>query len=365
LVPEIISFSILAIQIIYLIIFLCAFVKRRKTTQIEPVPVSVIVCAHDEEKNLRELVPQLLSLNYPEYEVIIVEDRSNDDTFDYLLEATRDNPKLKMVRVQQTPDHINGKKFGLTLGIKAARYDWVLLIDADCRPSSPDWITYMSSQFTDKLEIVLGFSPYMKKPGFLNSFIRFETSLTAIQYIGWAILGKPYMGVGRNLAYRKMLFINNKGFNKHLGLVGGDDDLFVNEHATKKNTSVSFGKNATVFSLPKTSLQDFYYQKLRHLSVGKRYKFVDRLLLGLFSISWILTWIGVLPFSFFSVCSYWIWGLFAFRWILLITLFQIAPRRLGDSFETWKTPFLDFVYVIYYLVVGLVALSSKKVRWKN
>ena len=364
-IPEIISLSVLSVQIIYLLIFLYAFLKKEKTKQVEPVPVSVIVCAHDEEQNLKALIPQLLAMDYPEFEVIIVEDRSNDETFDYLLEATKAHSKLKMVRVQQTPEHINGKKFGLTLGIKAARYDWVVFTDADCRPSGVNWITEMASHFTDRSEIVLGFSPYKKLPGLLNSFIRFETFLTAIQYIGFALVGKPYMGVGRNLAYRKSLFINNKGFNTHLGVVGGDDDLFVNEHATGENTTVSIGKEALVFSQPKTTFLDYYYQKLRHLSVGKKYKFIDRLILGLFSFTWILTWIFVVPASFFSPWLYWIGGCFLLRWILLITLFQVAPKRLGDRFEAWKTPFLDFIYAFYYLVAGLVALVSKKVRWKN
>ncbi|HEY5824611.1 MAG TPA: glycosyltransferase [Cyclobacteriaceae bacterium] len=364
-IPEIVSIAVLSVQIIYILVFLYAFLKQEKSKQVVSVPVSVIVCAHDEEQNLKELIPQLLAMDYPEFEVIIVEDRSNDDTFDFLLEATKAHPKLKMVCVQQTPEHINGKKFGLTLGIKAAHYEWILFTDADCRPSGANWISEMSAHFTEKSEIVLGFSPYKKLPGLLNSFIRFETFLTAIQYIGLALVGKPYMGVGRNLAYRKSLFISNKGFNTHLSVMGGDDDLFVNEYATSANTMVSIGKEALVFSQPKTTFLDYYYQKLRHLSVGKKYKFIDRFILGLFSFTWILTWIFVVPASLFSSWLYWIAGGFMLRWILLTTLFQVAPKRLGDRFEAWKTPFLDFIYAFYYLVAGLAALVSKKVRWKN
>jgi cellulose synthase/poly-beta-1,6-N-acetylglucosamine synthase-like glycosyltransferase len=364
LIPEIVCLSILSIQIIYIILFLYAFLKKEKRMQGNHPPVSVIVCAHDEEENLKILIPQLLAMDYSEFEVIIIEDRSNDDTFDYLLEATKANSRLKMVRVQQTPEHINGKKFGLTLGIKAAHYDWVLFTDADCRPG-PNWIREMSSHFTDKTEIVLGFSPYVKLPGFLNSFIRFETYLTAIQYIGFALIGRPYMGVGRNLAYRKSLFINNKGFNTHLSVMGGDDDLFVNEHATGKNTDVSIGREVLVYSQPETTFVNYYYQKLRHLSVGKKYKFADRAVLGLFSISWILTWLVVLPYAPFSPWIYLIGAVFLLRWVLLISLFHFAPKRLGDGFETWKTPFLDFIYAFYYLVAGLMALVSKKVRWKK
>jgi glycosyltransferase involved in cell wall biosynthesis len=366
LVPEIIALSIVGIQITYLFLFLIAFSKKKSALQAttDP-PVSIVVCAHDEEENLRELIPQLLNQQYSDFEVIIVEDRSNDNTFDYLLDATKQHGKLKMVRVTQTPEHINGKKFGLTLGIKASKNDWILFTDADCRPNGPNWIKEMSAGFTTENQIVLGVSVYEKEKGLLNNFIRFETFLTAIQYMGWALLGNPYMGVGRNLAYRKSLFINNKGFHPYLKITGGDDDLFVNAHAKRKNTAVIIGRESLVSSKPKRTWNDFYYQKIRHLSVGKNYKFSDRIILGIFSVTWILNWIFVLPFTPFSAWKYLLAACIGVRWILLILLFNHAPRKMGDSFDGWKTPFLDFIYAFYYIVVGPVAFFSKKVRWKN
>ncbi len=361
----VICFSILAIQLIYLILFLIAFGNRKKEQPQEPRPVSVIVCAHDEEENLKELVPLLLQQNHPQFEVIVVEDRCNDGTFDYLLQATKEHEQLKMVRVVNKPDHIHGKKFGLTLGIKAAKYDWVLLTDADCRPASNNWIKQMMEKYNSETKLVLGFSPYSKSTGLLNAFIRFESFLTGIQFVGLALLGKPYMGVGRNLAYHKSLFLENKGFNSHLSVIGGDDDLFVNQHATKKNTVVQIGAESLTVSKPKTTWADFYYQKLRHLSVGTRYKFSDRFILGLFALTWLLTWLLVVPSVFFSPLVFWLLGAFLLRWVLLSVLFHTASRELGDEFEAWKVPFLDFIYVFYYLVAGVAALTAKRIQWKR
>jgi cellulose synthase/poly-beta-1,6-N-acetylglucosamine synthase-like glycosyltransferase len=348
-----------------LILFLVAFGKKRKGMSQEPRPVSVIVCAHDEEENLKELVPLLLQQNHPQFEVIVVEDRCNDGTFDYLLQATKEHELLKMVRVVNKPDHINGKKFGLTLGIKAAKYDWVLFTDADCRPASKNWIKLMTEKYNTDTKLVLGFSPYFKSPGLLNAFIRFESFLVGIQFIGLALLGKPYMGVGRNLAYHKSLFLENKGFNAHLGVIGGDDDLFVNQHATKKNTIAQMGTESLTLSMPKTTWKDFYYQKLRHLSVGNRYKFLDRLILGLFALTWLLTWFLVVPTAIFSPLAFWFLGIFLLRWILLSALFHIATRQMGDAFEAWKVPFLDFIYAFYYLVAGVAAMTAKRIQWKR
>lgn len=356
---------ILGIQVFYLFLFIMGLNKKEKESIQPPHPVSVIVCAHDEEQNLRELIPQLLTQDHPEFEVIIVEDRCNDGTYDYLRGVTAENNKVKMVRVIHKPDHISGKKFGLTLGIKAAKYDWLLFTDADCRPAGNQWITRMTERYDNQTQIVLGLSPYSKRDGWLNAFIRFESLLTGIQFISLAYLGRPYMGVGRNLVYTKSLFIENKGFNSHLEIMGGDDDLFVNKHSTKSNTRVSVGSEAITISKPKLNWGDFLYQKLRHLSVGKRYRLFDKIILSIFSLTWLLTWFFVVPTIFFTGSLYTIVSIFFLRWILLIVLFHKGSHRLGSSFESWKVPFLDFIFAFYYLVTGLRALVVKRIRWKN
>ena len=359
------AWSVLGIQLIYLVMLLIAFSRKRIAGSNVTPPVSVIICAHDEEKNLRELIPLLLQQHYSQFEVIIVEDRCNDGTYDFLLEATTLDKRLKMVRVRHLPEHVSGKKYALTLGIKAAAYEWVLFTDADCRPNSDQWIRSMASHFQESAQIVLGYSPFTKFPGYLNSFIRFDSLLTGIQFIGWALLGRPYMGVGRNLAYRKALFFENKGFNNFLRITGGDDDLFVNKLATTKNTVVSIGAALLMPSTPKKTWKEFLYQKLRHLSVGKYYNLNDRILLGLFSSTWIMTWVFVVPvMSTGQGIGNFLWAGFLLREITLLSLVHRASRTLGDAFETWKTPFLDFNYAIYYLGTGLAALLSKRVRWK-
>jgi glycosyltransferase involved in cell wall biosynthesis len=358
-----VSVIVLGIQLLYLLLLLIVFVKKEKPTERMLQAVSVIVCAHDEEPNLRELIPLLLAQDHPDFEVIIVEDRSNDGTFDYLLTATKADPRLKMVRVERKPEHINGKKFGLTLGIKAARHEWLLFTDADCRPASKQWLRRMVS-VDDDVKIVLGVSPYRATTGLLNSFIRFEALLTAIQYIGFALLGKPYMGVGRNLAYRKSLFLENKGFNNYLSVMGGDDDLFVNRHATRKNTRVRIGPDVMVESAAKKSWGEFMNQKLRHLAVGQGYKFSDRVMLGLFMISWVAMWL-LMPLIWMAELNWIVTVLFVVRWVLLITLCHQAAWRLGTRLEAWKIPILDFIFAFYYLVTGLRALVVKKIRWKS
>lgn len=369
-----IVFSLAAgIQLAYLIAFLIAFRRRSQAVAQEAVPVSVIVCAHDEAENLRVLIPELLGQDYPEFEVIIVNDRSNDSTFDLLLKESKKDARLRIVNVKDTPQRVNGKKYGITLGIKAASHEWLLFTDADCRPRGPQWIRSMSRYFDDNARFVIGFSPYIPKPGFLNLFVRFETILTAIQYFAFGWLKNPYMGVGRNLAYRKSLFLNEKGFNHFLHVTGGDDDLFVNLHARGGNTRLELSAESQVFSIPQQTWRGFFRQKVRHLSVGKRYRFGHRFLLALLGLSWIAFWGAGVPlvvqtitvFGWRATETYLIVAPFLLRWIVLLLLFRSMLKRASLAFSLWALPVLDIVYTIYYLSTGLVALMTKKIRWRN
>ena len=355
---------VIGIQILYLLIFLVSLARSRRPKE-GSVPLSVIVCAHNEINHLKELVPMLLAQNHPDFEIVIVDDRSSDGSDEYLLQSSKRYSQLRIVSVTNTPHHVNGKKFALTLGIKAARNEWLVFTDADCRPATNSWLKLMAGAFMENKKIVLGVSPYFRLPGLLNAFIRFETMLTMIQYVGMAIAGRPYMGVGRNLAYRKSLFLDNKGFNDHLHVTGGDDDLFVNRHASSRSVAVVIGHETLVHSVPKETWRDFFRQKVRHLSVGRRYRTGDKLLLGVFSTTWILSWASLLFVPMLGMYGYIILGAFLFRWIFLVAVFSTACRRTGEPMGLWALPFLDFIYSFYYLVAGPVSLLSKKVRWKN
>jgi len=360
-----IFFAAAGVQVIYFIFYLVTLAKTPIKKPDQALPVSVIICAHDEEQNLKELIPILLSQNHSEFEIIVVDDRSNDGTFDLLLQETAKDHRLRMVHVNRTPQLFNAKKYALTLGIKAAKYEWLLLTDADCRPVGKNWLSSVARHFSPNTQFVLGFSPYQQRPGFLNAFIRFETLLTGIQYISFALAGMPFMGVGRNLSYRRSKFLEVKGFNNFTKITGGDDDLFVNQHARKTNTAVCIDEDSIVSSVPKTTFGSFFKQKVRHLSVGKYCLFGHLLLLGLFTLSWMLTWFIGIPLAILSPLKYVVVGLLLFRIIIVVVTSNVASKKLHQKFESWIVPLLDFIYAFYYLVTGIKALATKKVRWKN
>lgn len=350
---------------LYLLRWLILITKARQSTVKESLlPVSVVICAHNEEENLRTLIPLLLDQDHPDFELVIVDDRSYDGTYDYLLELKNSNPKVKMVKVDHLPEHVNGKKYGLTLGIKAAKNEVIVLTDADCRPAGKKWLKLLSSNFDEKTTFVLGYSNYEKKKGLLNTLIQFETLFTGIQYNAEALGGSPYMGVGRNMAYRKSFFLNHKGFNRHLKIQGGDDDLFINEFAKRKNTKVEAGPESLVTSMPKEKWHEYFRQKRRHISVGKHYRKRDRMKIGIWGLMYCVHWFTLIPLLALQFELLWLLGGYALKIILLMILLATGAKKLGDKFAVWLAPILDIYYLVYLLWAVSVSFSRKKVKWK-
>ncbi len=329
------------------------------------IPVSVIVSARNEAENLKKLVPALMQQFYPQYELIIVNDCSIDESKWVLEDLQVQYPLLKIVTVTESRNYKTGKKFAITMGIKAAKYDCLLFTDADCVPATENWISRMAIHFQDhEKQIVLGYSPYYKTGGFLNEIIRFETIKTAINYFSAALNGNAYMGVGRNLAYRKDLFFGNKGFASHMHVMSGDDDLFVNENATRYNTAIELHAGSFVYSAPKTSMVSWFRQKKRHMGAGKYYKSHHKRMLATDAFTGLFFYLLFFACLAFKYSIFIAAGLFLIRWLCQILVYNKLFKRLEGKDLRWFLPFYDLLYYLYVNVFGLIGMFAKTTKWK-
>jgi len=327
-------------------------------------PISVVISARNEAVNLQDFLPSILEQKYPEYEVVVVNDRSWDGTYDVLEEFARQYSHLKIVQVNEGEKFIAGKKFALTMGIKAAKYDWLVFTDADCKPASDQWLMGMQQPADEHKEILLGYSPYFKKRGLLNSLVRFETFFTAVNYLSFALTGNPYMGVGRNLAYKKSLFFKHKGFAAHMHVPSGDDDLFVNAHATKRNVAIQIHRDAQVWSEPKSSWLAYLRQKKRHIGAGKLYKPKHKFVLSAQIIVQFLFYVLVATLLFFRQTQYIAIGVFVASILIRCLVYPRLLKRLGYAGLRWWFPLLDILLFIFLIFNGILSIFVKKVQWK-
>lgn len=357
---------ITAIQVFYYLFFFSrlALYKNRPKTSSHSHPVSVIICARDEAANLAKNLPgSLLQQYHTTHEVIVVDDNSFDDS-KYLLEAFQKTYKqLHVIELKQEAQLIPGKKFPLSIGIKTAKHEIVLLTDADCIPASEYWINNMQAAYDDETEIILGYGPFHKKNGLLNKIIRWETFHTALQYLSYALAGQPYMGVGRNLSYKKQVFYRLKGFTAHNHIPSGDDDLFINKAANKRNTRINIDPDTFTLSDPPKSWGQWKKQKTRHYSTGRFYKPFHKFLLGLYSFS---------HFSFYPLLAAaivlydWRWALavFGIRFLIQAIILYPCMKKLKEKdLYPWFL-LIDVGMFFYYILFAVSLLKKSKPSWK-
>ncbi len=329
------------------------------------VPVSVIVCAKNEAENLKRFIPLILKQDYPNFEVILINDASTDETLDIMEEFQQSDPRVKIVNVQNNEAFWGKKKYALTLGIKKARNHYLLFTDADCAPESDLWIENMSAHFQQNKSIILGYGGYFKeKMSLLNKLIRYETLFTAIQYFSYARLGLPYMGVGRNLAYTSHEFYAQNGFATHLHVKSGDDDLFVNQAATRENTALCFEGSSITRSVPDSSFKNWLDQKRRHISTSTLYKTEHKLLLGTFFISQFLFWILLIVLLISQTFWQVVVIIFSVRLLIQYVVFYKSARRLDEVDLVWLVPVFDFFLVFLQFGIFCANLFSKPSNWK-
>ncbi|OYQ38604.1 glycosyltransferase [Flavobacterium aurantiibacter] len=329
------------------------------------IGVSVLVCAKNEEKNVERLIPLLAAQEYHDFEIVLIDDASSDDTLEVFERFQAQYPMIKIVKVVNNEAFWGNKKFALTLGIKAATKEYLLFIDADCVPASNQWLKEMAGQFTMQKTIVLGYGKYRKIPNsFLNKLIRYETLLAAVQYFGWTLAGKPYMGVGRNLAYKREEFFKVDGFRDHLKLRSGDDDLFVNQVATKKNTTYADAPHAFTISEPKTSFRTWFRQKRRHSTTANYYKAFDRLQLSIFyatqlAFPVLATVLLIAQFEWIIVVS-----LIGLRYLSTWLCLGFTAGKLQEKDTMYFYPILEIALVFTQLCIFIANTFSKPVQWK-
>ena len=349
----------------YLIVFRkLAFLKPYDVTG-NTVSVSVIICAKNEEHNVTRFIPLLAEQNYPDYEIILIDDASSDATLEIFESFARQYKNIRLVKVVPNETFWGNKKFALTLGIKAATKEYLLFTDADCYPVSKDWIKKMTAHFTPEKTIVLGYGAYEKKSGsFLNKMIRYETVMTAVQYFSWAKSGRPYMGVGRNMAYKREEFFKVGGFKDHLNIRSGDDDLFINQVANKDNTAICIDPDSFTYSEPKQEFSEWLTQKCRHITTSYCYKFFDKLQLSIFFCTQLL--FILLSVILFILNYNWpiVTGLILLRYLISWSIIAGATKRLQEKDLTLWFPVLEIVLVYVQLNIFFKNIFVKHIHWK-
>lgn len=354
------------IQLVYYLLLFGRFAFRKannRSVQIQE-PVSIVMCAKNEAQNLQKNLPLFFAQNYPEFQVVVVNDCSLDESEDILDEFEKKYPNLHVVNLKEDEIKEHDKKLALTLGIKGAKYELLLLTDADCSPADKNWISSMMRNFDDKTAIVLGFGAFKKSDGFLNKLIRFDAFFVALQYLSFSLAKLTYMGVGRNLAYRKSLFFKHKGFASHYHIQSGDDDLFINGAATKFNTQIEFSRSSFTYSEPKKTFRTWVNQKKRHITTAKHYKAIHKFLLSTFSLSTMLFYLLFVALLMLHFPLHLVLSLFFTRMLVQMIIFRKSMVKLEQKDVWWLSFVFEILLLLFYPFIFVSNIFVKKHKWK-
>jgi len=359
------------IQVFYYLFFynyLGRYIKKGAKTAATDYtypPFSIIICARNEVQNLLKNLPAVLQQDYPApFEVVVVNDASEDNSSEVLAQLKVKYDNLYFTTIPYDEKFKHGKKLALTIGIKAAKYEHLLFTDADCEPASKYWIKLMAQGFKEGKDIVLGYGAYKKQNGFVNLWQRYDTFQIVIQYLSFALRGRAYMGVGRNMAYKKSLFEKAGGFRKHQYILSGDDDLFIRDAGDKDNVAIVTEPESFTFSEPIKSFGKWMGQKSRHLSTSPLYKVNIKFLIGLEVMSRQLFWVIAFLSVFFSTFALIFIGVIFSKLAVQILIQRRLVKRFGHSDLLFGGFFLDFIlpFATGMLFFG-VKRQAKKNKW--
>ena len=381
---ELICFAVLMLSFSYQLYFYIRYIRvvlrskkiKRKTTKTYAkgkLPVSVIITARNQSENLRKFLPLILTQNYPEYEVIVVNDGADEDTKDLLELYTRTYPQLRTTFVPSEANNRSTKKLALTLGVKAAKYDWLLFTEADCFPDGENWIQNIARNFIPENEFVLAYSAYSPKRSLINKLITFDNLFNALRYLGYAKVGKPYMGVGRNIAYKKEVFFKQNGFASNLHLVEGDAELMVNYAANKQNTDIEVSAESLTWSQPAKSFKAWYFQKEKALSITTFYRAKSKFLLFAEPFARLLFYASFITLTILSLLMG-NWPLSVLAGLIFIGRLCMQIRIINKTSSYFKGQkyylsllLFDIILPVIALVVmtfGRIGSKSKHISWK-
>lgn len=254
-----------------------AFIRRIKVTdectETAAEPVSIVIIADNNAREIERNLDAFLCQDYPAgYEVIVVISKDEDGTKD-VLKTFKGYENLYVTFVPNSSRYMSIRKLAVTLGVKAAKHEWILLTDADCKPNSERWISKMMASRSG-VNMVTGYCNY---DGEATDYQRFDRFYREYTFMREASKGHAYATASQNLLFKKSMFMDNRGFLGNLKYLRGEYAFLVNKYAEYAPVAVCADIDGGVTEQSPTKKEwrnanMFYAETRHHLAHGFRHR---------------------------------------------------------------------------------------------
>lgn len=352
--------GIVTVQLFYYLGVFSGFVFSKSTeNNSKKIPVSVIVYSKNQAKELLHLIPALLNQNYYMFELVVVNNASSDQTPELLKEFEMLYPNVKAVNVINNEAFWGSKKYALTLGIKAAKHEYLLLINAEDIVLSNDWMLQMASHFTLNKTLVLGGAAYAPEKGFFNKYLRFDLLMSQLQQFSWIKIGSPFAVRVENVGFKKQVFFDVNGFINHMNQVNHTNELFFNEAVHVKNIAVCDQPHFFLQIPTPENSTSFFKMKKEQRRLLSKLSFGTKFRVQFFYLSTFLFYVTAIILLILQVEWVLVSSLMAFKFLFTWVILGKAMQKFVQKDLIWMLPFWEPVHLFTQMIVFIRTLGSK------
>jgi len=226
------------ISILFLFLFTGRILFRKKIQHSTAAPLSLIYTVRNEETRLKNNMAPVLSINGVDFEVIVVDDFSQDNSFQVLGMLRGRSDRLKVSTLQQETRF--STKMAQNLALKAASFEWILTVPISYENASIEWISGISNALDFNKTVVLSYCSAQNSGGFINRIYRIENYLSFTKSVGYILNNFPFVYSEENVAFQKKKYFEIGGHGLKISEQYANLELLINFFIRKKTTSILF-----------------------------------------------------------------------------------------------------------------------------
>ena len=355
------------LRLLHLFLFTGRVLFRKKVdnNEAEKKPLSLILTIRNEEENLKNNLPKILSLENIDFEMVVVDDFSQDNSY-LILGLLKDRYKRLTISALNQETKFS-TKLALNIAIKATNNKWILTVPVSLAEVAAEWLDYISQATNNEKNVVIGYSTVARSKGFYNRLTRIENYFSYLKSTGYILNGIPFVYSVENVAFQKEKYFEIGGFGQKVTEHYANLELVINSFIRKKTTAVLFNKESSIRKTEVVKRADYFDLLKKSIRIESHLSSSKRVILFLIEFGKLL-FLPIAAFVIVLLPELWIIlaGLMGFIFTPYLFIIKITQNRLNERKIFIPSLVYDLLMPYYKLFFRWhFNRRSRKNRWKS